>query len=64
MLTTEQVEKISALATKYPNNMDLGKNARSNFIDKDFVRSTPNDMDLGKKLRSIVLEKISKEATR
>jgi len=49
---------------KYPNNMDLGKNARSKFRESDFVRSIPNDMDLGKNLRSILLEKISKEATR
>ena len=64
MFTLEQLESISALAAKYPNNMDLGKIARSKFREIDFVRSTPNDMDLGKNLRSILLEKISKEATR
>lgn len=64
MFTSEQLDEISTLSMKYPNNMDLGKNARSKFRESDFVRSIPNDMDLGKNLRSILLEKISKEATR
>jgi len=63
MLTSEQLEIISSLERKYPNNMDFGRNARPN-VDREFSRSYPNDMDLGKELRSIVLKKRSKESTR
>ena len=64
MITSEQLEIISELERKFPNNMDLGKEARILYRDNDFVRSYPNDMDLGKELRSIVLKKRLKEATR
>lgn len=64
MLTSEQLDTITDLERKYPNNMDLGKETRSIYRDNEFVRSYPNDMDLGKELRSIVLKKRSKEATR
>ena len=64
MITSEQLDTISVLERKYPNNMDLGKEVRILYRDNDFVRSYPNDMDLGKELRSILLKKRSKEATR
>ena len=57
MLTKEQIEIIAALARQYPNDMDLGKNARSAFMENGFVRSHPNNMDLGKALRKILSEK-------
>ena len=57
MLTKEQIEIIAALAKKYPNDMDLGKNVRSLFRENSFVMTYPNDMDLGKELRKILSEK-------
>jgi hypothetical protein len=45
------------MARQYPNDMDLGKNARSAFMENGFVRSHPNNMDLGKALRKILSEK-------
>jgi hypothetical protein len=57
MITKEQIEIIAALARQYPNDMDLGKNARSAFMENGFVRSHPNNMDLGKELRKILSEK-------
>lgn len=59
MLTKSDIEKAIELGKKFPNNQDLGKNARSEIKD-DFLKSRPNDFDLGNSLRKIILD-ISKK---
>ena len=57
MLTKSDIETIIELGKKFPNNQDLGRNARSIMREKDFMRETPNDFDLGTELRKIIFRK-------
>jgi len=57
MLTKSDIETIIELGKKFPNNQDLGRNARSIMSEKDFMRETPNDFELGTELRKIIFKK-------
>jgi hypothetical protein len=46
--------KLNELKEKYPNDMELGREARKLNIDGrlgSLIKETPNDMELGNKLR-------------
>ena len=60
MLTKEQFDIAVVLEKQYPNNMQLGAEFRSRFIDSEIARKFNNDMDLGKVIRTEILEKNSK----
>jgi hypothetical protein len=49
--TKENIEKISSLCRKYPNDMELGNIVRKEFSLYKFPLHLGNDQELGKETR-------------
>lgn len=50
----ENIEILTQLEKKFPNNMEFGDSIRRRFMDEEFTRKFPNDQDLGKEVRKII----------
>ncbi len=50
----ENIEVLTNLENKLPNDMEFGNELRRLFFSEKYVLSIPNDQELGKTVRKIV----------